>query len=386
VTRDLIFVIISLFFWGIGEGSFMYFQTLYLEQWGATAIQIGAVLSAWGFSMAIAQIPAGYLADKRGPRTLMWATWILGTGAAVLMAAANGLGIFIAGFLLYGLTASVSAPLNAYVVSVRGSLAPERALTIASAAFNFGMTLGPSLGGWLAEQYSLRAVYALAGSFFTISTLFILLTRKPPFEDHSIHPKATPLYSNRRFLFLVVLTFMTMFALFLPQPLTPNFLSDQHGINLQQIGLLGTLGSLGTVVLALALGGLKSSLGFLIGQPMVALFTLLIWKGDHFLAFSAAYFLFGGYRLTRVMLLGLARRMIHPEQMGLAYGMLETANAVAIILAPLLAGALYQRSPGQVYLTALLLIGAILLLNTIFLYRRRSALPAREPARILKQE
>lgn len=386
MSRDLIFVVISLFLWGIGEGSFMYFQTLYLEQWGATALQIGAILSGWGLSMAIAQIPAGYLADRRGPRSLMWATWIISTAAAFLMAAANTLGIFIAGFLLYGLTASVSAPMNAYIISVRGRLAPERALTFASAAFNLGMTIGPSLGGWLAQRYSLRQVYFLASAIFVVSTVMILLIRRPPLEDHSVHPKATPLYTNRSFLILVALTFLTMFALFLPQPLTPNFLADQRGLNLQQIGLLGTLGSLSTVVLALALGGLKSSSGYLFGQPLVGLFALLIWKGNHLLVFAVAYVLFGGYRVTRVMLLGLARRMVHPEQMGLAYGMLETANAVAIILAPLLAGALYQRSPSWIYPTALILIGAVLLLNLIFIIRRRSARPVLEPSRLINLE
>ena len=68
MTRNLLFVVASLFLWGIGEGSFMVFQTIYLEQWGASAFQIGAIVSGWGSAMAIAQIPAGYLADRRGPR------------------------------------------------------------------------------------------------------------------------------------------------------------------------------------------------------------------------------------------------------------------------------------------------------------------------------
>ncbi len=381
MSRDLLFVVVSLFLWGIGEGSFMYFQTLYLQQFGASALQIGAVLSGWGFAMAIMQIPAGHLADRRGPRLLMWLTWTLGSLAAVLMAAANRLGIFIAGFLLYGLTSSALAPMNSYIAAVRGRWSTERALTSASAAFNLGMMIGPSLGGWLAERYALRQVYSLAAGLFILSTLFIFLIRRPPRLDHAAQPRSMPLRANRRFLALAGLALLTMFALFLPQPLTPNFLADQRGLNLQQIGLLGTAGSLGVVVLSLAFGGLKGQAGFLIGQPLVALFALLIWQGNSMLIFAPAYFLVGGYRLSRVMLLGLARRMVHPGQVGLAFGLLETANAAAIVLAPLLAGAIYQQAPGQVYLAALILIGAAILANSLFLFGRRSPQPALEGAR-----
>lgn len=382
MTRDLAFVVASLFLWGIGEGSFMVFHTLYLEQWGASALQIGAVLSGWGFSMAVMQIPAGYLADRRGPRLLMWLTWGLGSLSAVLMAAADSLSLFIAGFLIYGLTSSVLAPMNSYIAAVRGRWSVERALTSTMASFNLGMMIGPTLGGWLAERSSLRAIYAMAAGLFILSSLLIFMIRRPPRVDHGAHAQPLPLRANRRYLALTGLALLTMFALFLPQPLTPNFLAEFRGLDLQQIGLLGTAGSLGVVVLSLALGGVKGRAGFLIGQPLVALAALLLWRGSHPLIFAAAYFLFGGYRLSRVMLLGLARRMVRPDQVGLAFGMLETANASAIILAPLLAGAIYQRAPEQVYLAALILIGAVLLANAIFLFGRRAQLqPAAEPAR-----
>jgi MFS family permease len=380
MTRDLFLVLASLLLWGMGEGSFFFFQTLYLEQWGANALQIGAILSGWGLSMALTQIPAGYLADRRGPRLLMWATWILGTIAATVMAAANSLGVFVAGIMIYGLTSSALAPMNSYIAAVRGRWSPERALTTAAAVYNLGMMIGPSLGGWLAERYSLRMVYALAAVIFLFSTLLILNVRRPPRIDHSALPKSTPIFSNHRFLVLVGLTLLTMFALLLPQPLTPNFLADQRGLNLQQIGLLGTIGSFGTVVFSTVLGGLKGQLGFLIGQPLVALFALLIWQGNHMLAFSAGFFLLGGYRLSRVMVIGLARRMVHPRQVGLAFGLLETVNAGAIILSPLLAGALYQRAPGWVYIATLILIGVALLANVIFLYSKRIPAPALETA------
>ncbi len=65
------------------------------------------------------------------------------------------------------------------------------------------------------------------------------------------------------------------------------------------------------------------------------------------------------------MVLAVGRALIHPAETGLAYGMLETANALATILAPPLAGYLYKSSPALVYQVALLSIGVVLLLNLL---------------------
>ncbi len=56
-----------MFTWGIGEGMFLIFQPIYLEQLGADPLLIGAILGAAGITMAIAQAPAGHLADRIGP-------------------------------------------------------------------------------------------------------------------------------------------------------------------------------------------------------------------------------------------------------------------------------------------------------------------------------
>ena len=306
--------------------------------------------------MTLAQAPAGYLTDRIGPRWLMWGTWLLGTLAAWMMALAGSLEFFIVGLLAYGLTSTALAPMNSYITAVRGSWRAERALTTATASFTLGMVIGPAIGGALANHYELRSVYILAGCLFMVSTLLVLFTRQPPGHGSREPTRARRLLSNRSFIGLFVLVFIAMFALYLPQPLTPNYLSDVHNLTLQQIGWLGTFGSLGTTLLALGLGGLHGSAGFLIGQPLVGLFALLIWRGNSFGWFAAAYFLSGGYRLVRVMALGLARRLIHPGETGLAYGLMETANGAAVILAPALAGVLYSQATDNLYTVSILLI------------------------------
>lgn len=131
---------------------------------------------------------------------------------------------------------------------------------------------------------------------------------------------------------------ITMFALFLGQPLSANYLKNFHQLDLQQIGMLGSANSLGNAVLLLAFGFLNAPTGFIIGQALVDLFTLLMWQGNQFGGFWLAYFFFGGYRLARSMIMAYARTLVKPSEIGFAYGLVETGNAIACILAPPIAG------------------------------------------------
>ncbi|HNT54470.1 MAG TPA: MFS transporter [Anaerolineaceae bacterium] len=365
MTRDLLLVMISLFAWGTGEGLFVYFQPLYLQQWGADPVLIGKVFGGMGIAMAISQIPTGYLSDRFGPRRIMWLSWGLGAVAAVAMAAANSLTTFIVGLLLYGLTAFALAPMNAYITRVRGGLGAGRALTYASAAYNFGAVIGPTVGGVVAGNLGLRTVYWIAAVAFVISTLLVLFVRNAPPEHHSEQHIKGRLHRHPRFVMLVVLSLITMFSLYLAQPLTPNYLQNERGLTIEQIGWMGSAASLGNTVIMLVLGGLAPMAGFLVGLPLVALFAIIMWRGDGLWVYALGYFLMGGYRLSRSMVLAVARTLIHPAETGLAYGALETTNALALILAPPLAGYLYAGNPQWVYQVALLAIGTVLLLNIV---------------------
>jgi MFS family permease len=223
MPRDLLFIAISLLFWGIGEGMFVYFQPIYLQQMGADPVMIGGIFGIMGISMTVAQAPAGYLTDRIGSRPVMWASWIVGSIAAVVMSMAGTLPLFVMGMLLYGLTSFVMAPMNTYLTSVRGSWSVERSLTIPSAFYNLGMVIGPILGGLIAEAAGIRRIYSFSAVIFLLSTLIVFFARRAPVDSHHETTIHRPnLLKNSRFLGLMVLIGLSTFALYLPLPLTPN--------------------------------------------------------------------------------------------------------------------------------------------------------------------
>ena len=372
MNRSLKLVTISLFAWGIGEGMFLLFQPIYLLELGADPIAIGSILGGMGFMLTISQIPSGYLADRFGTRPIMWASWIWGTLAAFAMAMANSLELFIIAILLYGLTGSVLAPMNSYITSMRGDWTAERALTFTSASFHLGAVIGPTLGGFLGQKIDLKIIYFFAAILFVISTILIIFIKKPNVEIHHDPGKSTNILRNLPFLKLVGLGSIAMFFMLFTQSFTPVFLENVRSINLLQIGYLGTLGSLGNVILALSLGHLSARIGYLVSIPFAILFPLFIWKSTGFWGYGFAYFMFGGYRLARSMLLALGRNFIHSKETGLAFGIIETANGIASILAPLICGIIYNQNPEQIFKIALVGMILVFLLNLFVLPKNKN--------------
>jgi MFS family permease len=371
VSSSLLLVGISLLTWGLGEGMFLYFVPLYLQQLGAEPFVIGTVYSAFGFAMLLAHIPAGYLSDKIGRRPLIRAAWIMGLVATLAMALGSSLELFVVGFVLYGVTGFVSSPLFSYVTAARGKLTAGRAMTLTSAMYNLGAVLGPISGGWIGEHYSLRTIFVYASGVFAVSTLLVLFLKPQPRDPHDEQNNPRTLLANTRFLGYLGVIFFVMFAMYLPQTLTPNFLQNERAIMLGQMGTIGSIGNLGNVIFNLVLGQFSSGVGFALGQACVALFALLIWQGTGEYWYMLGYFVMGGYRAARMLAMAQVRVLIHPSQMGLAYGMSEAGNAMALILAPLLAGYLYDKDPASIYSVSLLLITIGVIVSLIFASRER---------------
>jgi MFS family permease len=379
MSLDLILLSVSLFTWGIGEGMFIYFQPIYLQQLGANTMMIASIFSLFGLVMMISHIPAGHLADRIGRKPLMLAAWSIGMLAAWVMALARALPFFIVGMLLYGFTAFVSSPMNSYVTAARGKLSPGRVMTLITAAYNLGAVFGPITGGWIGGHLGLRSVYLVSACIFIVSTIILLFLRPQRREIHD--PAAPPekLWKNSRFISLLGIIFLAMFVLYLPQPLAPRFLQNERGLSLENIGLLGSVGSLGNSLLALLLGQFATRSGFLLAQVSVAAFSLLLWKGTGLGWYALGYFLLGGYRSARSLIYAQVSPLIHPAQMGLAFGVVETFSALAIVLAPLLAGLLYTQEPALVYPVSMGLIGGMVILSGALMPKR----PVREKIQVI---
>jgi MFS family permease len=376
IPRDLAVLAVSMFIWGLGEGLFIYFYPLSIQRWDSDPVLIGAVLSILGVSMALVQVPAGYLSDRFGPRPVIYAALILGVIAAVIMAAAQTLTVFIIGLIAYSLTSFISAPFNSYVTSMRGSWSVQRAVTFVAGSFQLGAIAGPMLGGWIAQTAGLAVVFRYSAGLFLVSTLVIFFARKPVVEQEA-HETAAPIASplaNPRFIGLLVMIFLTITAISTPQQLSSMYLQKVHHLSFQQIGITGTLAGFGTAFIMFALGNLRAPTGMIVGQVFLGLFSLFMWRGQNVAVFYSGYLFIGGYRLYHSMALAAARPLVKASDVGLAYGLIETGNALAVILAPLAAGFLYNYRPEAVYIVSLIALAITITLSALLSPKMREAI------------
>ena len=366
MNPELFIIMAALLAWGVGEGMFLIFVPVYLEKLGANPLMIGSIFGGFGLMMLCAHIPAGYLADKIGRKPMLIAAWVIGAIAAWMMALAPSFWPFVIGYLLYGLTAFVSAPLQSYVTAARGNLSAGRAMTLASAMFNLGAVFGPATGGLIAGSFGLKTTFFVASCVILVSVVIIFFLKSQPHDEHNTETSRFNMLANPRFISFMSVIFLIVFAMYLPQPLTPNFLQNEHGISLAALGWIGTAGSIGNVFFNLVLGQLSARAGLLAGQVAVMLFAFILWRGEILPWYALGYFLMGGFRAARMLIFAEVRLLVHQGQMGLAYGITETVNSFAAILSPLLAGYLYDYiAPGLMYPVSIGLISVAIL---VFLF------------------
>ena len=94
IPRTLAAIAAAMFFWGLGEGLFIFFLPLTLQRFDASTVLIGAILSLIGVLMALVQVPSGLLSDRFGPRPLILAGMALGIVSSQVMALAKTLPLF----------------------------------------------------------------------------------------------------------------------------------------------------------------------------------------------------------------------------------------------------------------------------------------------------
>jgi len=226
------------------------------------------------------------------------------------------------------------------------------------------------LGGRIGDQYGLQKTYIVAGVIFFISLIVISFIRPQPVERLQASDGGKRWFYSPRYLVYMGVIFLSMFAMYLPQPLTPNYLSNQGGYDLSQIGLLFSVSSIGVVVLNLVLGSIPALTGFLLGQAAVVVFTLIIWWGSGLTWYLFGFFMLGGFRTARNLGMAQVRELVPSAKMGLAYGVSETVSATTVILAPITAGFLYTKEPELMYA-----VGFGLLVLSIYVSSRFSPKP-----------
>lgn len=154
--------------------------------------QTGAILSAFFFSYALAQVPAGWLSDRFGARRMLPIYILLWSLCTALTGLATGFAMLIVARLVFGLAQAGCYP-TASSLTKRWTPLPVRgtANSIVSFGGRLGGAVAPLLTAWLLKDYlGWRWVLVLYGSSgIFVALLFWKVFRETPAEHPNCNEK-----------------------------------------------------------------------------------------------------------------------------------------------------------------------------------------------------
>jgi predicted MFS family arabinose efflux permease len=368
LSRDNFLVMVSMLFWGAGEGLWFYVQPLYIKSLGADSLEIGFVLSLAPMLMVLILIPSGILADRHGRKKMMVGGSVMGTVAVLLLASARDWRQSIVGFLLYWSSTGCLPAFHAYIAHASDRRDLNRNFSLMYAAFAVGLIIFPTVGGFLAQRAGFPLALCTAAAFYAVSTLLVLAVREQPVAPTMAGFGLRDVLSNSRLMIICAASVFIFLAMFLGQPFAPNYLEEVVGLDLVWIGFLGSAHALGATVLGVGLGKLSEGVaGLVVGQALVLVSLLLLLRFQAIPLLALSFFLRGAFNACRALALGQMGKVIGETASGLAYGLLNTAMGLPWVLAPYMAAWLYTSRPALPFMVSAVMIAAMMMVSVVLL-------------------
>ena len=368
LSRDNFLVMLSMLFWGAGEGLWFYVQPLYIKSLGADSLEIGFVLSLAPVLMVLILIPSGILADRHGRKKMMVGGSVMGTVAVLLLASARDWRQSIVGFLLYWGSTGCLPAFHAYVAHASDRKDLNRNFSLMYAAFAVGMIIFPTVGGFLAERVGFPLALCTAAAFYAVSTVLVVAVREQPVAPTTAGFGLRDVLSNSRLMIICTVSVFIFLAMFLGQPFAPNYLEEVVGLELVWIGFLGSAHALGATVLGVVLGKLSEGVaGLVVGQALVLVSLLLLLRFQAIPVLALSFFLRGAFNACRALTLGQMGKLVGETASGLAYGLLNTAMGLPWVLAPYMAAWLYTSRPALPFIVSAVMIAVMMMVSVVLL-------------------
>lgn len=231
---------------------------------GFNTIEMGLLLSAFSWPYAIANLPAGYLVDKLGPKKMFaWAAamWSVVT---MLTATASSFGVFYALRVALGITESPFFT-SGLKVSQRWYAKEERSLplSIINTGSQIANAIAPPLLTFLLLTMSWQGMYLVVGAFgLVVAAIWVKVYRDPTLreeieihgadaeaevdtnaEDAEVVTKASwfSLLRQPNTWFMVIGAFGIFYTVWVYLTWLPSYLQTSRGFSLKEIGWVASL-------------------------------------------------------------------------------------------------------------------------------------------------
>lgn len=366
-------------------------NTTIAKEFGLNALQMGLLLSAFSWPYAIANLPAGYLVDRFGPKKMF--AWAAGLWSIVSMLSsmANSFGFLYAARVALGVSESPFFT-SGLKVADKWFNKTERALpvSIVNTGSQIANAIAPPLLTFLMLTMSWRGMFLVIGALgIVIALVWLRIYRDPTMKEQFIikgeefeeqlKPKEKPagwgeLLKKKNTWFMVLGAFGIFYTVWVYLTWLPSYLQTARGFSLSQIGWLAGLPFLCGIAGVLA-GGIFSGKAIARGVPVVRARKIPIVGGALLAAAAvlpvayventalAIVLLSVGYFAAQVpigVLWTLASDIAEPNQVASLGAIQNFGGFLGAAVAPIVTGLILDATGGNY--TLVFLIGGVLLI------------------------
>ncbi len=370
-----------------------------IVQFGLSPVAAGYLLSAFIWSYAPSQLPAGLMLDRWGTRATAVRCIAFWSAATALTAAATSFPFLFVSRLLLGIGESPTFPLAARAIREWAPV-KERALafSISGSGPPFGTAVSAIAIGWLVSTIGWRLAFVFSGALgFLWVAVWLLVYRDPEqaswlgsAERRMILAERSPGGTNDTsgMSLKELLSYQTMWGLFLVQGCVnytqylfltwlPTYLVQTRGLNIMHSGMQTGICYLGAMVLTLLMGRLCD---YLMTPRAVAAgnrrYAVVI------LAFGASVMMLAPYTASNAILLAeitvslacvqsvfvntyaLTNDLLHAgKSIGAAVGWIQFGCNIFGLAAPIVTG--YIVAATGLFTSAFLVAGALLIAGAV---------------------
>ncbi len=340
----------------IGFAFVLPFIPFYIREIGVTdeklvPVWAGVMMAASSLTMTIFAPVWGWLSDRYGRKLMVERAMFAGAIITIAMGMiGNVYQLLILRLLAGAFTGTISASL-ALVSSVLPGAKLGFGLGLMQVGVFLGMSVGPLIGGVIADIVGYRLTFVAGGAMLLLGGLLVMLGTKEKF----IRPSAESLKQNGSlrtlfalpgFVSLMVVFLVFNFAIHIAIPIIPLFIEKVGNLKTQvasTTGLLLAVTGATASISAAAIGYLSDR----IGHKKVLIFNLFItgilWMVhalarniDQLLVIRIIFgFAIGGNIPTMNALLG---KITPKENYGKAYGWMASMTSLGMTLGPLTGG------------------------------------------------
>jgi MFS family permease len=375
---------VALQFWSISVfnfafGLYAYLFTLYIEDLGATPVQIGLLIGIQGLLRIAVNIPGGVIADRYSRRKIIIITTGLVVPATLSFGLAQSWWHMLPGMLLFVLANLGTPAFSSYLAEVGTARERGRAFSMVYVVGpSAALALSPVTGGWLVDATSYRVVFFISATGFAVATPILWRLSERPVAHHGGRPASYREAVNVPVVrALGGLQFSILLVLAIGTTLLTNYLKDSYQVSVGTIGWFGSFAAVGSALLSLAIPRVKiittiRTIG--LAPIFVGILCGVTLLTGNPIVLGIAFMGRGGFMVAWSLFASVLSDTVPPKLLSRAFAFSEFLGAIGLAIAPFIAGSLYDWKRGGP--AAVTVLATPLLAAAAFWIERRYVRPA----------